>query len=565
MAIGHRKYLIAALAVPFVAALPAMSQAAAQNTDAQFAMLEGVVINAQNSRTIPRASVMLQGLHGVGSRSVRADGNGHFLFQNVEPGQYRVMAERQGFYSDESRRDYQPMVELAAGQYLKNLPVRLMPTAAVSGEIVDEYNDYLQNVEVTLLVAETRLGKMFLRPATKAVTDDRGQYRIAGLRPGRYYVVAEYQSQAAKYKNWLDETVAGSFGPQWGGDPAKVAGVTPLAPDAAFTYPSLFYPATGDFKQAEILRLNPGDETSANFIFISAPVVSVTGRVTNGFTGAPAVTASVAAFWSEYMQGDGIPGRITPENGAFEIRGLAPGSYTLRASFTEDKETYTGEATIEAGPRGAQNVEIAVLPDFTASGHVSMPGNVPNTLRRAPVEFVGAGLIPRVRAAAIFPEFKFEAQLRPEKRYYASVRNLPDDYYLKSVAISGHEVPTENVVVSGRRGDLELVLSPNGAQVAGTLFDGKDQPTRGSVLLVPDIPDFGPPELLRRASADSKGKFLFRGVPPGTYRVVAFESVELSEEISQPEFPRKVAGRGDSIIVQENGRYVVNGRLAHEP
>lgn len=538
-------------------------QAQAASDDPQFATVEGAVINAQNSRTIPRASVMLQGLHGVGSRSVRADGSGHFLFQHVEPGQYKLMAEHQSFYSDESRRDYQPMFELAAGQYLKNIPVRLMPTAAISGEIVDEYNDYVQNVEVTLLASETRLGQMFLRPAAKATTDDRGQYRIGGLRPGRYYLVAEYQ----KSKQVADAVLANvtevvieqpSHGKR--GEPIKIA-VAQETPDPPFTYGSLFYPATGDFRQAEVLRLNPGDETSANFIFISAPVVSITGRVTNGITGAPASAASVSAFWSEYMLGDGIPARVAHENAGFEIRGLAPGSYTLRANFVEDKETYAGEVTVEVGPHGAQNVEIAALPDFAAAGHVSLAGNPRTQPGRFLVEFVGAGLLPRVRASATFPEFKFEAQLRPEKRYYAAVRNLPEDYYIKSVAISGHVVPADNVVVSGRRGDLELVLSPNGAEISGTLFDAKDQPARGSILLVPDIPDFGPPELLRRTSADSKGQFSFRGVPPGSYRLVAFESLELNDEMAQPDFPSRVAGRGVSLITDEQGRYRMVLRL----
>ncbi len=561
MAIGVRKKFVAALALAWGFAIPAAAQT--QADDPQFAIVEGAVINAQNSRTIPRASVMLQGLHGVGSRSVRADGNGHFLFQQVEPGQYNLRAERQGYYSDESRRDFQPMFELGAGQYLKSVPVRLMPTAAVSGEIVDEYNDYLQDVQVTLLASEVRLGQMFLRQAAKATTDDRGQYRIAGLRPGRYYVVAEYQKNKQASDAVLANITAGvveQTGSRKHGEPIKLE-VVRDTPDPPFTYAPLFYPASGDFKQAEVFRLNAGDETSANFIFISAPVVSITGRVVNGITGAPAPAASVSAFWSEYMLGDGIPARVAHENAAFEIRGLAPGSYTVRASFVEDRETYAGEATIAVGPHGAQNVEIVALPDFDARGHVSLAGNPRTQPGRFVIEFVAAGLLPRVRASAVFPEFKFEAQLRPEKRYYAAVRNLPEDYYVKSIAISGHVVAPDNVVVSGRRGDLELVLSPNGAEIDGTLFDSKDQPARGSILLVPDVPDFGPPELLRRASADSKGQFSFRGVPPGSYRLVAFESLELSEEIAQPDFPSRVAGRGVSLITDEQGRYRMMLRL----
>lgn len=564
MAIGHRTILLAALSLS--GAFANSSRAQVQLDDSQFAIVEGTVINAQNSRTIPRASVMLQGLHGSGSKSVRADGSGHFLIQHVEPGQYKLMAERQGFYSDEQRREYQPLVEVSAGQHLKNMPVRLMPTATVSGEIVDEYNEYLQNVAVTLLATETRLGQMYLRPAGKAVTDDRGQYRISGLRPGRYYLVAEFQNKPS-----ANTILTTSFD----GKPNQVTitarggevqlEVRPRDPDPPFTYAPLFYPETGDFKQAQALRLEPGDEIPANFIFTTAPVVSIRGRVTNGMTGETAGTASVSAFWSEYMQGEGIPARVSHENGTFEIPGLAPGNYTVRASFTEDKENYAGEQTIEVGPHGAQNVEIAALPDFAAAGHVTLAADAAKELHRILIEFAGQGVLPRVRASANFPEFKFDAQLRPEKRYYANVRNLPEDYYLKSVAISGHEVPADNVVVSGRRGDLELVLSPNGAQIEGLLFDQKDQPTRGSVLLVPDQADFGPPELLRRSSADSKGKFTFRGVRPGTYRVVAFESLEMNEEISEPDFPRRIAGRGDSLIVEENGKYTVHARLNTEP
>jgi hypothetical protein len=554
---------ITALALPLTAA----SQAAAlQAEDPEFATVEGAVINAQNSRTIPRASVVLQRMRGVGSKSVRADGNGHFLFQHVEPGQYKLKAERQGFYADESRREYQPVIEVAAGQSLKDVPVRLMPTAVVAGEIVDEYNDPLQNVDVKLMASRTRLGRMYLAPASHAVTDDRGQYRISGLRPGKYYVVAEMQSKAIKdniltnaAKGVLDQINAAKTGKQF-----KMQ-LPPVSPDPPFTYPPLFYPATGDFHQAQPLVLNPGDEVEANFVFTSMPLVSITGRVTNGMTGGPAGSASVAAYWTEYMDSDGLPARVFPEDGRFEIKGVAPGTYILRASFAEKGEAYSGDQTVVVGPHGAQNVEIAALPDFAASGHVSLAGNLPNPMGRVLVEFVGAGLLPSVRASANYPEFKFEAQLRQEKRYYANVRNLREDYYLKSVAISGHEMPVDNIVVSGRRGNLELVLSPNGAEIDGMLFDEQEQPARGSILLVPDLPDPGPPELLRRAYADSTGKFSFRGVRPGTYRIVALESTEVNEELNQPDFARRVAARGESIIVEESGRYLVNARLKHEP
>ena len=304
--------------------------------------------------------------------------------------------------------------------------------------------------------------------------------------------------------------------------------------------------------------MNPGDEVAANFLLISAPVVSIRGKVTNGMTGQPASTALVSAFWTTYMEGDGLPALVSADDGAFEIRGVAPGTYTLRASFTEEGQSYAGEQTVEVGNEGAQNVQISALPDFAAAGHVTVAGVLQQPLRRVLIEFAGEGLMPRVRVSASFPEFKFDAQLRPERRYQANIRNLPEDYYLKSVAISGHEVPPDNVVVSGRRGDIELVLNPSGGRVEGFLFDAKDQPTRGSVLLVPDVPQPGPPDLFRRTSADAKGKFTLRGVAPGSYRLLAMESVNLDAEINDPDFLRTIGNRGTSLIVEEDGKYAVS-------
>lgn len=555
MASAHRAVLIIlALAVPLAA------QTAPE--DPPPAVIEGSVINVQNSRTVPRASVTLLRVKGTGSKSQRCDSSGHFIFQNVEPGSYRLSAQRQGFFSDASKREYQPIIEVAAGEHVKNMPVRLMPAAVVSGEVLDEYNDPVPDVEIRLLVVQMKLGQMYLRVAGKGVTDDRGQYRVAGLHPGRYYIVAEYQTAKATMaliQTSMEKRLAEQFSSARPSDALKLER-PPEIPEPAYTYPPLFYPATADFQQAQTVKLNPGDEMAANFLLVSAPVVSIGGRVTNGMTGQPLKGASVSAFWTTYIDGDGLPGKVS-EDGTFEIRGAAPGTYTLRASFADDKQAFEGEQTVEVGNEGAQNVQIAMLPDFNAAGHVTIAGTPDHPPRRVLIEFAGEGLTPRVRASAVFPEFKFEARLRPDRHYYARALNLPQDYYLKSVAISGHEMPPDDVLVSGTRGDVEVIFSAAGAQVEGVLYDSKGEPTRGSILLAPDVPQPGPPDLYRRTSADSKGKFTLHGVAPGSYRLLAVESVNLDTEINEPDFLRTIGNRGQNLSVEENGKYSVALKL----
>ncbi len=554
MASAHRTILAAlALAVPLAAQTVPEDPPPA-------AVVEGSVINIQNSRMIPRATVTLLHLKGTGSKSQRADGSGHFLFRNVEPGIYRLMAERQGFFSDEHKREYEPLFEVAAGDHVRNIPVRLMPAAVVSGEVLDEYNDPVQDAEIRLLAVQMRLGEMSLRVAGKAMTDDRGEYRIAGLHPGKYYVVVEYKSKALSTLKSIVETVnALQSMADKQGHSTKIE--MPAVPDPAYTFASLFFPSTSDFLQAQSLKLNPGDEIAANFLLISAPVVSIRGKVVNGMTGGPAPSASVAAFWTPYMQGDGIPAQASKQDGTFEVRGLAPGTYTVRATFMDDKLAFEGEQTVEVGNEGAQNVQIAALPDFAAAGHVTIEGAPKNPIARVLIEFAGAGMMARVRASASYPEFTFETQFRPERRYYARARNLPEDFYLKSISISGHDLPPNNVVVSGARGDIEIVVSAAGAHIEGTLFDAKEEPTRGSILLVPDVPEPGPPDFYQRTSADSKGKFTLRGVAPGSYRLLALESVNLDSEINDPDFLRTIGNRGQALTVEENKQYTVALKL----
>src|SRR5689334_23752176 len=68
-------------------------------------------------------------------------------------------------------------------------------------------------------------------------------------------------------------------------------------------------------------------------------------------------------------------------------------------------------------------------------------------------------------------------------------------------------------------------------------------------------------DLYRRTSADSKGKFSFRGIAPGSYRLVTMESVNLDSEINTPDFARTIGNRGQGLIVDESGKYTVSLRL----
>jgi len=73
---------------------------------------------------------------------------------------------------------------------------------------------------------------------------------------------------------------------------------------------------------------------------------------------------------------------------------------------------------------------------------------------------------------------------------------------------------------------LDVVLSPNGGQIDGALVDEKQQPVRGTqVVLVPDQLRTRI-DLYKTATSDQSGHFTLRAVPPGNYKLFAWEAIE---------------------------------------
>jgi hypothetical protein len=440
------------------------------------------------------------------------------------------------------------------GEQRKDLLLRLMPTAVVTGRIMDENADPLQHVQVKLLARTYRGGRMVLDAAGLGLTDDRGEYRIYDVQPGHYFILAQ-ATAAISAKGLQAAAATGTAG-------IAQASASEPDPEPDFTYAPQFYPGTSEFLQAQSLPVGAGDELHSNFVMMARPSVSVQGRVVNGITGAPANHPAVTVSWSEHWD-SGIDAKVSPMDAVFEARGLAPGTYTLRTSFTDDGLTYTGQQTVEVGPYGMKNLLLIGLPDSEIAGTVRVEGSEleRSAVKRLAVEFMGKDTANRSTAMAGLPGLQFNTALHPGDRYTVAALNLPSDYYLKGVNLSGHEVQTNDVVVSDRRGAIELILSPAGGHLEGMVVDDKGQPVAATVVLVPEAAKRDDRGLFRRSSASSKGKFALRGVAPGTYKLLALDDVDFEELVIRPEIFKPYESRGESVTVNESGNYNVMLRI----
>src|SRR5207244_76494 len=84
------------------------------------------------------------------------------------------------------------VITLAPNVRVPDLRIRLRSPGVVAGVVLDENEDpiasaQIQCLRVTYVAGQRRLGQAYV-----AATNDLGQYRIAGIEPGRYVVAASY-------------------------------------------------------------------------------------------------------------------------------------------------------------------------------------------------------------------------------------------------------------------------------------------------------------------------------------------------------------------------------------
>jgi|SRR5271166_2954734 len=130
------------------------------------------------------------------------DNEGHFEIKQIEAGRYEFFASHVGFleqqYQAKGTEDG-VVLALTSGQTFNDGMFRLVRAAVITGKVVDDSDEPMMGVTVSVLRRLTeeeledagpRARKQELNPVSVGTTDDRGEYRIYGLKPGEYYIKA---------------------------------------------------------------------------------------------------------------------------------------------------------------------------------------------------------------------------------------------------------------------------------------------------------------------------------------------------------------------------------------
>jgi hypothetical protein len=482
--------------------LLAAALAAGAADDAPTYSIQGTAVNSVTGEVVRRASIHLEGMQ---SRTVTADAGGHFFFDALALGTYYLTAEKQGFA---------PGIRKAVSipPAVDDVKVELAPLGHITGTVSDENGDPVLNANIQVFRSVVASGRRQTVNMTGGMTNDNGEFRIASLPAGRYFVAASARPEA----------------------------------DGAI-YPRVFYGGSEDITGAAPIELRAGGEMKAAIALQPKRGYVVRGKIINLDPGMRAFVNLVRKGTS-FAANETRSGQINPATGEFEFHSITPGAYTATASCMGPRTqlSASAEVVVSDGDVGGVSLALAEVPEISGVVRIDPPdgtgvGGVSIAARPA-----ADGVQPSM-GGQIRPDGTFSiGGLQPGAYFLAVTVNGPR--YVKSVKLGGQEIGNNSfpVTAAGLGGSFEVVVGTGGGILEGTVTDGNAPVPNSWILLLG-------PGIQHSTRTDSTGFFRLAALAPGDY--TAYALVNLPDfEYMNPEVIRRAAGTRISVAAGVNQR-----------
>ncbi len=496
--------------------------------------VEGVVLNSVTNDPVKKATVTLQGLAQPTNHSAVTDATGHFHFDSVEPGKYIAIANRAGYIpaQESMRNPWAKPITVAEEQEVKDVAVKLVPLAVVSGHVFDEDGDPMARAQVQALrYAYRQGGARQLNPAGFATTNDLGEYQMLDLEPGKYYFLAAVQPRLARL-------------------PANTRSAGPEQ-----TYPDTFYPSALQAEQATSSQIAAGAQvTGIDFRVHKAPAFHIRGKAVDGRTGEPLRNAMIR------IQTRGsvfFENTRTQQNGTFDARGAVSGSYVLIGQ----NEEVLARQVVDVGDHDVADVLVVLRTPFEISGTVRLEGNPPPAEQRGQMR-VNLNPIEMGRPAftSVNADGSFTLKVAPGE--YQINASCEAGAYLKSMNFGDQDVSAGKIDLTQQTsGALNIVCATDVGQIQGSVQNENGDPAAQVMITVaPDDEHQGRLDLHYQLMSDQNGKFDYRDIAPGDYKIFAWESMD-QEMMQSAEFRKAFESRAASVTISPGGNASVQVKV----
>jgi hypothetical protein len=526
--------------------LSSLTYCLAQGTEAPLAAIRGTVLNSITHEPVPRALVTL-----MGNVAALTDDQGRFDFpiQSSVQMSSQVDVRKPGFSQTVAGFSRSP----ETGD--TNLTVSLAPESLITGRVNLPASNQYDRINVQLYKRQIDDGRAHWVNAGTQSTRSNGEFRFAELEPGSYKILTS---------ELLDRDPL-TFDPQ----------------GQLYGYPPIYYPTASDFAAAAPIALEAGKTFQLELSPALQPYYPVKIAVPNMPDGS-FLQVSVA------LQGHKGPGYSLGYNGQQAIEGMLPsGTYTVEATLQGPQQSAFGITTITVRNAPLINATVTLLPN------ASIPVNIRSEFTaRLPADqmptFGGPNGASRrvdadvsLRAAADFQGADYIG-LRPPRRPNDNALVLenvhPGRYWLQvqpyhgypaSITSNGVDLLRSPLVVApgATPGPIEIVLRDDGATIEGTIdgsqalrsnsdsgaiesFAMKRGAQQGPVVYA--IPAADSPGRFSQTGVASDGTFTLPNLPPGAYRLLAFDHQPGEFDYRNPEAMRAYDEKGPTLRLSPN-------------
>ncbi len=502
--------------------------------------VEGTILAADTGQPLRKAWVSLRKAEGRGDTpGAPSDASGHFIIKNVEAGRYTLSASHSGYvnqaYGQRGQRSSGTALTFSPGQQIRDISMRLIRAAAISGHIYDEDGDPVENAQVSALRYGYQEGQRKLLGQGFVMTNDLGEYRLYGLEPGSYIISAAHNPNQFQF--------GGVGGP---------------------AYAPTYYPSATDPADATPVSVRGGDDyPGVDFNLQPVHTVTVSGRVFNVVTGQPGAHTNLflmphrrfeAGLFSLQMQT-----YVQDPQGTFKLENVVAGSYYLIGFAEIEGKRYVSRLPLEVGDADITGITLTISPGITLKGRIT--GLSKNDVS-------GVGIYLGARDQQMFfantstnprPDGTFEIPNLSDGSFRVNVWQLPEDACVKDIRLGEQNVLLSGIEVTGGQnpGNLEIVVSPNGGRVDGTVLKDDKTFSGATVVLIPGEAALRKEDsLVKQTTTDQNGNFTLRGIRPGSYKIFAWEKIEPGA-YQDPGFMEQYEDQGKTIEVKESSQATV--------
>jgi Carboxypeptidase regulatory-like domain len=491
--------------------------------------IAGTIVSAIDKHPLQRASIQIAAADNPKQvQTTTSDEFGRFVFPKVPAGNFLLQGSAPKYLTTlyDEHDGFTTGIVTSAGVDTESLTLKLQPESTISGIVVNESAEPVDDAAVRVFLQSHAFGQARLVPVGAASTDDRGRFELPHLKAGTYFVAVSaspwYAVHPLPQKDTqpsrpLNARTARQQQPDY-----LMPGVGPsgfvdaIDPSLDVAYATEFYPGTTDSKHAQAIVLRGGDSPELHFQL--APLAAVSVTIPRGALkqGQPDVLPQLRI--SIFGQLETPPSVMQQSSTQTVIAGLAPGDYILSDPRNPNQahrgmRLHLAEQNTEAKPAADSGLGRVHIIAHPANGSTAPSG-------------LSVALVPPHSADIISaePDSKGEFTLdAPPGDYFFKIEGGGKTLFAREILNGDRPLTNSTVRLAADDSRFYTITYAEGTHTLKGIVrkDGKGFP--GAFVLLFPTAEAADPHTFFRDQSDVDGSFILKGIAPGAYTLLAIE------------------------------------------